>query len=221
MKKYKSSIIEQYGMILNILDKYKNSDVRCISVTSNRNMEDKSVIAKNIAAILAKSNEDTLLIDCNLNTLQEAKSVKSSNSTGGLVNMLEAASDSEINYNDLKKYIEKSEVKGLFTLTLGTDNLSKHFSIFKTEYLKIVIDKLKTSFSYIILDIPSFENMNYVYIISSASDGCIFILKEGINDITEGEKIKEKLDKINCKVLGCILNKEKVPTEIISNFIGD
>lgn len=221
MRKCKNNIMERYRRLLNIVEGYKNNNISCISITSNSGMEDKSIIAKNLAAMLAKSGEKTLFIDCSL-SLSKGRKVKKNYTVKekGLINILEDINSAHINDWNLKSYIEDTQSEYLSILRLGTNDLDNYFSVFKIEYLKIVMDKLKKNFNYIILDVPSFENLSYAQIISSVTDGCLFVLKEGVNEVSEGRIIKDKLTKIGCKVLGCIFNKEKVPTEVFDNSTG-
>lgn len=221
MRKCKNNIMEGYRRLLNIIEGYKNNNISCISITSNSDMEGKTIIAKNLAAILAKSGKKTLFIDCSLSSSKGVKVKKNDNvKEKGLINILEHINSEHINDWKLKSYVEDTQFEYLSILRLGTNDLNDYFSVFKIEYLKIVVDQLKKNFNYIILDIPSFENLSYAQIISSVTDGCLFVLKEGINEVSEGRIIKDKLTKIGCKVLGCIFNKEKIPTEIFDNSTG-
>jgi Mrp family chromosome partitioning ATPase len=221
MKKCKNNIMERYRRLLNIIEGYKNNNISCISITSNSDMEGKTIIAKNIAVILAKSDENTLFIDCSLSLSKGGKLKKTDTvKEKGLINILEYINSEDINDWKLKNYIEDTQFEYLSILRLGTSDLNDYFSVFKIEYLKMVIDQLKKSFNYIILDIPSFENLSYAEVISSATDGCLFVLKEGVNEVSEGRIIRDKLNKIGCKVLGCIFNKEKIPTELFNNLTG-
>lgn len=221
MKKSKNNIMEAYRRLLNIIESYKNSNIRCISITSNSDMEDKTIIAKNIASMLARNGENTLFIECSVSLLKDTKVKKNSKKNErGLVNILEYIDDGNVNNWKWKSYIEDTKFEYLSVLRLGTNDLNKYFPLFKTKYLKILMEKLKESFDYIILDIPSLENLSYAQIIASAADECIFVLKEGVNEIAEGKIIRDKLNKIGCKVLGCIFNKEKIPTELFHNYTG-
>lgn len=221
MKKCKSNIMEGYRRLLNFIESYKNDNISCISITSNSDIEGKTIIAKNIAAILAKSGENTLFIDCSL-SLSKGEKIKKSHTVKekGLISILEHMYSDKVNDWKIKSYIEDTEFEYLSILKLGTNDLNNYFSVFKIEYLKIVMDQLKRSFNYIIVDLPSFQNLSYVQIIASATDGCLFVLKEGVNEVSDGRIIKDKLNKIGCKVLGCIFNKEKIPTKIFHNPIG-
>lgn len=219
MRKNKNYIMEDYRRLLNIIEGYSNNNVRCIAITSNSDIEGKTIIAKNLAMLLAKSGKNTLFIDCNSFNGSKVKKINSMK-VNGLINMLEDINSSHINEEQIKSYIEDTQCEYLSMLTLGTNNLDKYYSVFKIEYLKTVMEQLKKNFNYIIIDAPSFENLSYTQIVTAASDGCLFVLKEGINEVSQGSRIKANIATIGCKVLGCILNKEKISTEIFDDFTG-
>jgi capsular exopolysaccharide synthesis family protein len=205
MKKSKNEVTESYRRLRNIIESYKNNNIKCISITSTSDLEGKTTITKNIAAMLANSGKNILFIDCNLPNKSEEN---------GLVKILQDMNSSYVNDTELKIYINDTQCEHLSMLTLGTNNLDNYSSVFKTDNLKSVIERFKKNFDYIIIDMPSFKNLSYTQIIAGATDGYFFVLKEGINEVSEGGLIKEKLSNIGCKLLGCVLNKEKKPTAI-------
>ncbi|MBV7271522.1 CpsD/CapB family tyrosine-protein kinase [Clostridium sp. PL3] len=207
MKKDKSNIMERYRRLRNIIEGYGNK-VKCISITSNSDIEGKTIIAKNVAMILAENSKKTLFIDCSLteNLNISNHRIKAIN---GLIGMLEVANSLSIDDMHLKNYIKDTQHVYLSMLTLGTNDLNRYSSLFKTEHLKTVMEYLKKGFDYIIVNTPSFENLSYTQIITAATDGCLFVLKEGVNEINKGSVIKDNIATIRCKILGCILDKEK------------
>lgn len=216
MRNNKKLIIEKYRRLINIIESYSKNNIRCISITSKSGIEDKSIIARNVAVVLAKSGKKTVFIDCNLSNESKAKTVDTGKENG-IVGILKKINSPDINDAQIKSYVDNTEYENLYTLKLGTNNLDKYNLVFKADYLKKVVELLKENFYYIIVEAPSFENLSYTQIITSASDGCLFVLKAGINEVSEGNFIKAKIDTIGCKVLGCILNKEKRPTKLFND----
>ncbi|OPJ62697.1 CpsD/CapB family tyrosine-protein kinase [Clostridium oryzae] len=220
MKKSKEKIIEKYRILLNLFENYREENIRCLAIISNSNLEGKEVVAKNIAMVLAKSGRKTLFIDCSLSKNSRTKYNNSDNARG-FVSVVEAISGSRINGLEIKNCIEKTESDYLSVLELGTNNLEKYSPILKKEYLKRTIDVLKQGFDCIVVDAPSFENLSFTQIITSAADGCMFVLKDKVNELNEARNIKEKLNTMGCKVLGCILEKEKKPTKLFKDKYND
>jgi len=206
------------------MENYNRCDIKCISITSNNDNEGKTTIAKNLAMSLAIYGKKTLFISCSSgnNTKIESFDIDSAK---GIINILryignlktQQLSEEDTIEISLKNYIEKTQYEYLSIASLGEYKLDSYSIVFKTEYLQVVIQFLKKKFDYIIIDAPSFNNLSYTQIITGATDGCLFVLKEGVNEVTEGGKIKDKINTINCRVLGCILNKEKYSTKLFGN----
>lgn len=215
MKKEKKSILESYRRLRNLVEGCGNEQVKCIVVTCNEEFGGKTNIAKNFAMTLAKSGNKTLFIDCSLSEHSDVKGISSTKVS--LIGLLEAENRAPLNESQLLNYINNTQQENLSTLTLGDSNLDRHGSIFKAVSLKAVMERLKKSFDYIIVDAPSFENYSYTQIIASAADRCLFVIKEGRNEVSEANLIKNKLDNIGCKVLGCALDKEKRTTKIFDD----
>lgn len=219
MRSNKNNIVEKYRRMLNMFEGYSNRNVKCVAITSNKEIEGKTTVAKNLSLMLAKSGNKTLFVDCNLLNLTKAKNFN--DETDGLVEILESIKNIHINDLQLKKYIYATNCENLSMLLLGTNDLDKYSSVFKSEYLKKVIDQLEKEFQFIIIDVPSFEYLSFTQIITSVCDGCLFVLKDGTNEVSEGNAIREKLDTIGCKILGCVLEKEKSPSRIFKGRYND
>ncbi|MGH4119463.1 AAA family ATPase [Clostridium sp.] len=216
MKKnnYKKAAMEKYRILCNIIETYNKEGVKCISITSNSETEGKTIIAKNLAMSLAKHGKKVLFIDCSLPDMVKVKNINGGK-TNGLIAMLqviynektEGGNSRNINDAQLINYTIDSQRENISTLSLGVNSLENYNLVFKTEYLRTIMEYLKKYYDYLIIDAPSFINLSYTQIVTAATDGCLFVLKEGSNEINEGSEIKDKIATIKCKVLGCIFNK--------------
>lgn len=228
----RNDVIEKYRLLRNFVENNDKNGLKCISVTSNSDAEGKAIIAKNLAISLATYGKKTLFVDCTLGDKTKIQSFDEA-SARGLINILkdigklkdQQLNRENINEISLKSYVKETSCEYLSIASLGEYDLDSYSLMFKTEYLKVVMEILKKKFHYIIVDAPSFTNLSYTQIVTGATDGCLFVLKEGVNEVTEGTAIKEKINTIGCKVLGCVLNKEKDSTKIFDDknhdFISD
>jgi Mrp family chromosome partitioning ATPase len=210
----KRDTMKSYRLLLNAVENYNREDAKCISITSNSDTDGKTMIARNLAMLLAKNGKKTLFIDCSLADTVRVKKFYTSK-VPGLISILQAidkekterVNNGNVNDTQLKNYIMDSQCENLSTLSLGANSLDDYSFVFKTEYLRIVMERLKKYYDYLIVDAPSFMNLSYTQIVSAATDGCLFVLKKGVNEINEGAEIKAKIASIECKVLGCIFNE--------------
>jgi len=218
--KYKKNTREDYRLLCNIID-----NVKCISITSNSDTEGKTIIAKNLAMVFAKKGKKTLFIDCSLVDKKKVKAFDK-NKVTGLIGMLEAIDKAKVgrvngvNIEDihLKSFIIDSQYENLSTLQLGVNSLNNYNHVFKKEYLRTIMERLKKYYDYLIVDAPSFTNLSYMQILSAATDGCLFVIKEGVNEIKEGAEIKEKIGTLECKTLGCIFNKSNARDKVFDDI---
>lgn len=224
----RNNVIEKYRLLRNSMENYNKNGIKCISITSNSDAEGKATITKNLAMSLAIYGKKTLFVDCTLGDKTKIQSFDAA-SARGLIDILKEIGKlkdpqlnrENINEISLKNYVKETSCEYLSIASLGEYNLDSYSLMFKTEYLKVVMEILKKKFDYIIIDVPSFTNLSYTQVITGATDGCLFVLKEGINEVTEGAIIKDKINTIGCRVLGCVLNKEKDSTQIFDDKNND
>lgn len=220
----RNDVVEKYRLLCNRMENYNRIGLNCISVTSNSDTEGKATIAKNLAMSLAAYGKKTLFIDCNLGSSSKIQSfdVVSTRDVIDILKDIDKLKDQQLNRENineisLRSCIKETSCEYLSIASLGEYNLDSYSLMFKTEYLKVVMELLKKKFDYIIIDAPSFNNLSYTQIITRAADGCLFVLKEGVNEVTEASSIKDKIDTMGCRMLGCVLNKEKHSTKIFDD----
>lgn len=221
----KRETMERYRLLCNVIENYKKGDAKCISITSNSDIEGKTMIAENLAMSLAKQGKKTLFIDCNLNSRAKVKKFQVSKKIG-LIAMLELidkekaerVNGTSIYDIQLINYVIDSPCENLSTLSLGVNDLDKYSFLFNSEYLKTVMECLKKYYDYLIVDAPSFINLSYTQVLSAATDGCLFVLKKGVHQISQGNEIKDKIATIECKVLGCIFSKSNEHNKIFGDM---
>jgi Mrp family chromosome partitioning ATPase len=132
-KNYKKAAMERYRILCNIIEKHKKYNVKCISLTSNSDFDGKTIIAKNLAMLLAKNGKKVLFIDCSLVDSVRVKSLDT-NKTIGLISMLqviykektEGINIQNINEIQFKNYIIDSKFENLSILPLGVNSLDNH-----------------------------------------------------------------------------------------------
>lgn len=221
--KYNNRTLEQYRILRNIIDKNGEKGIKCINVTSNSDKEGKTIIAKNLAYRLAGYDKKTLFIDCSLSNAKKVEASQAKNEKG-LIDILQiikkrkSEKDNTSFNNDIQigGLIKETQIDNLSMLPLGLYNLNSDCSMFKTIYLRTFIESIKEDFDFIIIDAPSFTNLSFTQIIAAATDACLFVLGEGVYEIDGGNDIRNKIESLDCMVLGCILNKAKKSNRIFA-----
>lgn len=195
----KSPISESYrGIRTSIQFSNLDKNIKVINVTSSKQGEGKTTILSNLATTFANLEKKVLILDGDLRNPTIHKIFELSNVCGLTDVLLEEKSFEEC--------VHCTDTKNLHILTCGTipPNPSELLASNKmTEF----INKLKENYDYVFIDTPPIGVVTDAGIISTYSDGCVFVV--GAKEV-EIEMVKisiERLENVGANILGSILNK--------------
>ena len=197
----KSVISEQYREIRTNIE-YSNVDqnTKTILVTSSDKNEGKTTTVSNLAVSFANLNKKVLLIDCDLRNASIHKMFKINN-IYGLTDIL--AKDRAVD-----KCIQKTELENLYVLTAGAIPPNPA-EILSSEKMKNLIEDLKNIYDYIFIDTPPIGLVTDAGVLSSFIDGVVLVVKSESVEKKYLEETKKKLDAVDARILGAILNSYK------------
>lgn len=197
----KSVISEQYRAIRTNIE-YSNVDqnTKTILVTSSDKNEGKTTTVSNLAVSFANLNKKVLLIDCDLRNASIHKMFKINN-IYGLTDIL--AKDRAVD-----KCIQETELKNLYVLTAGAIPPNPA-EILSSEKMKNLIEDLKNIYDYIFIDTPPIGLVTDAGALSSFIDGVVLVVKSESVEKKYLEETKKKLDAVDARILGAILNSYK------------
>ena len=197
----KSVISEQYREIRTNIE-YSNVDqnTKTILVTSSDKNEGKTTTVSNLAVSFANLNKKVLLIDCDLRNASIHKMFKINN-IYGLTDIL--AKDKAVD-----KCIQKTELENLYVLTAGAIPPNPA-EILSSEKMKNLIEDLKNIYDYIFIDTPPIGLVTDAGALSSFIDGVVLVVKSESIEKKYLEETKKKLDAVDARILGAILNSYK------------
>ena len=197
----KSVISEQYRAIRTNIE-YSNVDqnTKTILVTSSDKNEGKTTTVSNLAVSFANLNKKVLLIDCDLRNASIHKMFKLNN-IYGLTDIL--AKDRAVD-----KCIQETELKNLYVLTAGAIPPNPA-EILSSEKMKNLIEDLKNIYDYIFIDTPPIGLVTDAGVLSSFIDGVVLVVKSESVEKKYLEETKKKLDAVDARILGAILNSYK------------
>ena len=197
----KSVISEQYRAIRTNIE-YSNVDqnTKTILVTSSDKNEGKTTTVSNLAVSFANLNKKVLLIDCDLRNASIHKMFKLNN-IYGLTDIL--AKDRAVD-----KCIQKTELENLYVLTAGATPPNPA-EILSSEKMKNLIEDLKNIYDYIFIDTPPIGLVTDAGVLSSFTDGVVLVVKSESVEKKYLEETKKKLDAVDARILGAILNSYK------------
>ena len=197
----KSVISEQYRTIRTNIE-YSNvdQDKKTILVTSSDKNEGKTTTVSNLAVSFANLNKKVLLIDCDLRNASIHKMFKINN-IYGLTDIL--AKDRAVD-----KCIQETELENLYVLTAGATPPNPA-EILSSEKMKNLIEDLKNIYDYIFIDTPPIGLVTDAGVLSSFIDGVVLVVKSESVEKKYLEETKKKLDAVDARILGAILNAYK------------
>lgn len=176
--------------------------MKVISITSSGPGEGKSTVISNLAIVMAQAGQKVLLIDCDLRKPRIHKNFGLNNRMGFTNAVVEKI--------DLDKTIAKSDENPNLDIMTSGPIPPNPSEILASQRNKEVIEKLKSMYDVILIDVPPIGVVTDAAIVSTLCDGVILVLPFGEVDVRSAKYAKELLDKVNAHILGTVLNK--VPT---------
>ena len=197
----KSVISEQYRSIRTNIE-YSNVDqnTKTILVTSSDKNEGKTTTVSNLAVSFANLNKKVLIVDCDLRNPSIHKMFRLNN-IYGLTDIL--AKDRAVD-----KCIQETELENLYVLTAGAIPPNPA-EILSSEKMKNLIEDLKNIYDYIFIDTPPIGLVTDAGVLSSFTDGVVLVVKSESVEKKYLEETKKKLDAVDARILGAILNSYK------------
>lgn len=202
IKNPKSPISEAYRGIRTSIE-FSNIDeqLKVITVTSTRQNEGKSTVMANLAVTFANLDKKVLILDGDLRNPSVHKMFGLSN-IKGVIDIL-------VSNKEFSECVHTTDIDNLHVLSGGPipPNPSE---VLSSKKMKAFIDSLKYHYDYIFIDAPPIGIVTDAGIISTYTDGCIFVVGAKEADIEHIKMAKEKLEKIGANILGTVLNKMEV-----------
>ena len=195
----KSPISECYrGIRTSIEFSNLDKEMKVINVTSSMQGEGKSTVIANLAVSFANLEKKVLLLEGDLRNPSVHRMFNISN-INGLTDIL-------LNNKNFAECVHCTEVKNLHILTCGAvpPNPSE---ILSSKKMKDFINELREYYDYIFIDTPPIGVVTDAGIISTYSDGCVFVVGSKQCDIEMAKIAKKRLEDVGANIIGAVLNK--------------
>jgi capsular exopolysaccharide synthesis family protein len=191
---------EQYKLIRANLDFTLPENEKCpvIGVTSSMRGEGKSTTAVNLAYVFAEKGSKVLLIDGDLRIPSVAKKLDIE-SAPGLADLLRTK---EPQTDNLKTYL----LDNWYVLPSG-DIPPNPSELLGSRRMEKLLNKLRESFDYIIIDLPPVNIVSDAISISDLISGMIVVIREEYTEKKELERCFRQLKLSNVNILGCVMNE--------------
>lgn len=70
-----------------------------------------------------------------------------------------------------------------------------------------MLEVLRMKYDYVIVDTPPLGSVIDGAVVGAICDGTVIVVESGAISYKFAQNVKEQLDKVGCRILGCVLNK--------------
>lgn len=198
----KSPISEAYrGIRTSIQFSNLDKNIKVINVTSSKKGEGKTTILSNLATTFANLEKKVLIIDGDLRN-PTIHRIFEFNNVCGLTNVL-------LEENSFEECVHCTDTKNLHILTSGIIPPNPSELLASNKMIEFV-KKLRENYDYVFIDTPAIGVVTDAAVVSTYSDGCIFLVGAKKVEIETVKISIEKLENLGANILGGILNKFEV-----------
>ncbi|MEP6714104.1 MAG: polysaccharide biosynthesis tyrosine autokinase [Terriglobia bacterium] len=176
---------------------------RMLVVTSPGPGEGKTTVASNIAAAMAESGQQVLLIDMDLRRPQLHNIFNLTNDQG-FTDMTRSGDLGKVDRTH--PFISSTTIPGVFVLPSGSVDLTKISELFHSPRVPSLLKQLKQSFDTVIIDTPPMLQFSEARLVASFSDGVILVLRSGQTNRDSALSARDQLSRDGIAVLGTVLN---------------
>ena len=173
-------------------------DKQVICITSCEQNEGKSTISLELSKSLAEVGKRVLFIDSDLRKSVMLSKYTNESGIGGLSQYLAG-------HVELESVIYKTQLESLDIIFSG------HYppnptELIDNERFKVMIDRVRQHYDYIIIDTPPLGLVIDAAIIATYCDGAILVIARDTVKYSKAQSVKDQLEKSGCKLLGAIMN---------------
>ena len=174
-------------------------ELKEIVVTSAEVGEGKSRTAANLAIVLAQAGHWTLLIDADFRRPAQHRMFARIRNVGLSNLILQDAAESEA-------IATVESVPNLCVLTSGPTPPNPS-ELLGSGRMRELMARLRTSFSYVIVDTPPVNAVTDASILSASANGTILVVEHGHTSFPALERAKQMLDRVGAHTIGVVMNK--------------
>lgn len=182
------------------LDDLSSHGCGVIGLVSSVPKEGKSLLAVNLAVLMADGGKRVLLIDVDTRD----PSLSATLSQGGSAGLMEILREE----GSLDDFVRTDPITGFDFLPVGSvTDLTKTLELLKSENMNNLFQTLRKSYDYVLLDLPPVLPVVDVRTVTPLVDGFLFVIEWGS---TSREVVRNALrtsEGLRSRLIGAVLNK--------------
>lgn len=178
---------------------FAGKNVKVISLTSCTPNEGKTSVSFQLCLSLAESGKKTILVDADLRKSVLRGRYKANREKYGLSHYLSGQME-------LDDVCYRTNVNNFDIIFAGPipPNPSE---LLGGDAFKNMLEVLRMKYDYVIVDTPPLGSVIDGAVVGAICDGTVLVVESGAISYKFAQNVKEQLDKVGCRILGCVLNK--------------
>lgn len=178
---------------------FAGKNVKVISLTSCTPNEGKTSVSFQLCLSLAESGKKTILVDADLRKSVLRGRYKANREKYGLSHYLSGQME-------LDDVCCRTNVNNFDIIFAGPipPNPSE---LLGGDAFKNMLEVLRMKYDYVIVDTPPLGSVIDGAVVGAICDGTVIVVESGAISYKFAQNVKEQLDKVGCRILGCVLNK--------------
>jgi capsular exopolysaccharide synthesis family protein len=201
--------LEEYECIRGRLGTFTNgSPLKVIMVCGPAGREGVSTVARNLGIALTRGGKArVVLVDANVRAPALHKALRDGNHKG--------LSDATLNGVDVRKFVVETSVENLYFLPAGL-RAEDSLGVLQSKRLAACIERLKTAFDYVILDVAPVNKYPDAGILSRLADGVILVVDFAHTRRETAQLAEQTLTQNSANIVAAVLNRRKY---VIPDFV--
>lgn len=175
------------------------SGLKTIMFTSSMPDEGKSETAFALASSFGNIGKKVLLVDADIRKSVMVKRYEIKGNPNGLSQYLSGQ-------KSLEEICYETDMENLDMVLSGPFSPNPA-ELLEDELFKAMIESVKETYDYIIIDTPPMANIIDGAIIASQCDGAVIVIESGAISYRLVQKVRSQLEKSGCRILGAVLNR--------------
>lgn len=206
--------VEEAMNRLRVNIKFCGKNTKKILVVSSIPGEGKSSVSVNLWKMLSEAGFPSVLVDCDLrkSTLKKRHEFSFAEEIKGLDYYLSGLAE----YQDV---VYETNIKNGYIVPC-TNLLENPSSLLEDPRMEELLDKLGEDYRYVIVDSPPLDSVSDGLLLGSLCDGAILVVRSGVTSRALIKYSLQQLERVNCKLLGMVLNRVETTSRAYSRYYG-
>jgi capsular exopolysaccharide synthesis family protein len=191
-----------------------NKPGKIFLITSAAPKEGKSIIAANLAAVLAEGGKRVRLVDADLRRPRQHKLFEVAGEPGlaELLISLEGHDRSNGSGEMIERVTQKLKPANLGLITAGS-NLVEGARLLGSDTMKMLLQTISQHVDYVIIDSPPLLAVADPFMLSTQVDGVILVASASSIPRKQVEQALHRLGEANANVVGVVLNHQEASVD--------